>query len=66
MKSVRIRSFFGPYFLVLGLNTPYFTAASLNAGKYRPEKLRVVTLFTQCRHAYILLHILDKPLNVLI
>ena len=37
-KSVRIRSFSGPYF-------PVF---SPNAGKYGPKKLRIRKLFTQC------------------
>ena len=37
-KSVRIRSFSGPYF-------PVF---SPNAGKYGPKNLRIRTLFTQC------------------
>ena len=43
VKSIRIRSFSGPYFPALGLSV--FTP---NAGKYRPEKLRIKTLFTQC------------------
>ena len=29
-------------------NTPYLSVFSPNAGKYKPEKLRVRTLFTQC------------------
>ena len=37
VKSVHIRSFSGPYF-------PVF---SLNAGKYGPGKLRILTLFVQ-------------------
>ena len=36
VKSVRIRSFSGPYF------------PGKNAGKYGTEKLRIRTLFTQC------------------
>ena len=36
MKSVRIRSFSGAYVPAFGLNTE-----SLNAGKYRPEKLQI-------------------------
>ena len=38
VKSVFIWSFSGRY----------FPAFSLNAGKYRPEKLRIRTLFMQC------------------
>ena len=30
-------------------NTPYLSVFSLNAGKYGPEKLRIRTLFTQCK-----------------
>ena len=37
VKSVRIRSFFGPYFPALGLNT--------NEGKYEPEKIQTWILF---------------------
>ena len=37
VKSVRIRSFSGPYFPAFRLNTE----------KYRPEKLRIWILFTQ-------------------
>ena len=48
------------YFPAFGLNTSYLSvfnanagkhgpAFSLNAGKYRPEKLRLRTLFTQCK-----------------
>ena len=44
VKSVRIRSFSGPYFPAFGLNFPVF---SPNAGKYGPGKLRIRTLFTQ-------------------
>ena len=47
MKSVRIRSFSGPYFPAFGLNT-YLSVFSLNAGKYVPQKLLIRTLFTQC------------------
>ena len=58
LKSVRILSFSGPYFLAFGLNTErysvslrdslYLSVFSPNAGKYRPEKVRIRTLFTQC------------------
>ena len=46
---VRVRSFSGPYFAALGLNTVmyYLPLFSPNAGKYGPEKLRILTLFTQ-------------------
>ena len=50
-KSVRIRSFSGPYFPAFGLNrrdTLYLSVFSPNAGKYGPEKSRIWTLFTQC------------------
>ena len=51
LKSVRTRSFSGPYFLAFGLNTPYLSVFSPNAGKYGPEKFQIRTLFTQClRH----------------
>ena len=48
VKSVRIRSFPGPNFPAFGLNTPYLSVFSPNAGKYGPEKLQLRTLFTQC------------------
>ena len=44
-KSVRIRSFSGPYFPVFGLNTERHGVSE--CGKYRAEKLRIRTLFTQ-------------------
>ena len=37
VKSVRIRSFFGPYFPAFWLNTPYSSAFSPNAGKNGSE-----------------------------
>ena len=37
--------FFCPYFPAFGL---YLSIFSLNARKYRPEKLRIRTFFTQC------------------
>ena len=44
VKSVLIRSFSGPYFPPLRLNTERL---SPNAGKYGPEKLQIRTHFTQ-------------------
>ena len=44
-KSVRIRSFSGPYF-------PAFVFGQ-NLGKHRPEKLQIRTLFTQCTLKYV-------------
>ena len=41
MKSVLIRSFSGPHFPALGLNTEYLSVFSQNAGKYEPEKFRI-------------------------
>ena len=41
MKSDRIRSFSGPYFL------EYLSVFSPNAGKCGPEKLQIWTLFTE-------------------
>ena len=55
VKSVRIRSFSGAYFPAFGLirrDSPYnlyLSVLSANAGKYGPEKLRIRTLFTQCK-----------------
>ena len=51
IKSVRIRSFSGPYFLLFGLNTesPNLSVFSPNEEKHGPEKLRIRTLFTQCK-----------------
>ena len=34
VKSVRIQSYSGPHFLVFGVNTPYLSVFSTNAGKY--------------------------------
>ena len=53
-ESVCIPSFSGPYFPAFGLNTErrdteYLSEFSPNAEKYRPEKLRIRTLFTQRR-----------------
>ena len=49
VKSVLIRSFSGPYFAALELNTerysPYLSVVSPYAGKYGPEKLQIRTLF---------------------
>ena len=47
VKSIRIRSFSGPYFPALGLNAERYSVFSPNAGKYGPEKLRIWRLFTQ-------------------
>ena len=50
VKSVRIRSFFGPYFRAFGLNTEIHRVnlpMQSNAWKYESEKLRIGTLFTQ-------------------
>ena len=50
VKSVGIRSFSGPYFPALGLNTEIYAQISVfrrNAGKYGPEKLQIRTLFAQ-------------------
>ena len=48
VKSVRIRSFFGPYFPTFGLNTKRYEVSlsvlSPNAGKYGSEKLQKWTL----------------------
>ena len=49
VKSVLTRCFIGPYFSAFGLNTEVLSLISVfspNAGKYRPEKLRIWTLFT--------------------
>ena len=47
MKSARICSFSGPYFLAFGLNTERYGVFSPNTGKYAPEKFQVRTLFTR-------------------
>ena len=52
LKSARIRSFSGPYFPYsdrIRKYTPCLSIFSPNAGKYRPENLRIRTLFNQCR-----------------
>ena len=49
VKGVCIWSFSCPYFSVFGLNTEYFFVFSPNKGKYRPENLRIRTLFTHER-----------------
>ena len=50
VKSVHIRSFYGPIFPAFGLNTKfmeYLFVFSPNARKHEPEKRRIRTLFTQ-------------------
>ena len=53
VKSVRIRSFSGPYFSAFGLNTDRYEVSLRiqskcgKTGKYGPEKLGIRTLFTQ-------------------
>ena len=50
-ESVRIRSFSGPYFPAFGLTIERYSVSlqiQSNAGKYRPEKLQIRALFTQC------------------
>ena len=50
VKSVRIRSFSGPYFPTFRLNMEryeYLTVFNTNTGKSGPEKLQVRTRFTQ-------------------
>ena len=65
MKSVGIRRFSGPYFLVLGLNvSPYFSVFSPNAGKYGPEKLRIRALFTLVIAKMVILHLLTILLSL--
>ena len=49
-KSVEIRSFSGPYFPAFGLNTKIYGVnfrIQSECRKYRQEKLRIWTLFTQ-------------------
>ena len=51
-KSVRIRKISDAYFSALGLNTEIYTVnfgIQSEYGKYRPEKLRIRTIFTPCR-----------------
>ena len=51
VKSVQTRSFSDAHLPAFGLNTErtkYLSVFSPNAGKYRPKKLRIWTLFTQC------------------
>ena len=48
VKSVRVRSFSGPYFLAFGLNTEIYSArmgggGAGGGGEYGPEKLRIRT-----------------------
>ena len=47
-RSVHIRSFSGPCFPAFGLKAELISIFSPNAGKYRPEKFQIRTLFTQC------------------
>ena len=49
VKSVRIRSFSGPYFSAFGLNTERYGVSlctQSKCGKDGPEKLRIGALFT--------------------
>ena len=51
VKSVCIRSYSGPCFHAFGLNTEGYSESlriSPNVGKYRPEQLRIQTLFAEC------------------
>ena len=51
MKSVRVRSFSGPYFPAFGLNTEIYSASiriQSTYGKNGTEKLRIRTFFTPC------------------
>ena len=47
VKSVRIRSFYSPYFPAYGLNTERYGVSLRIEGKYGTEKLRLQILFTQ-------------------
>ena len=47
VKRVRIRSYSGPHFPAFELNTERYGVFSPNAGKCRPEWLRIRALFTQ-------------------
>ena len=38
-----------PHSDLIRRDTPFLSVLSRNAGKYRPEKLRIRTLFTQCQ-----------------
>ena len=70
VKSVCIRSFSGQYFPEFGLNSGRYFVCSPHAGKYRPEKFRIRTLFTQgVAHHYLLalhtsktIHLPNTPL----
>ena len=46
VKSVRIRSFSGPYFPAFELNSPYLSVLIPNTQKYGPEKLQIRTPLT--------------------
>ena len=51
VKSVRIRSFSGPYFSTFGLNMERYNVSlciRATVKKYQPGKLRIRTLLTQC------------------
>ena len=53
VKSIRIRIFSGPFFPAIAPNTEtcrdaeQISVFSPNMGKYKPENLRIRTLFTQ-------------------
>ena len=61
VKSVRIRSFSGPYFPAFGLNSPYLSVFIPNTQKYGPEKLRTRTPLTQCFGLWLILTMLRSP-----
>ena len=52
VRSIRIRSYLGSHFPAFGLNIPYLSVLSLNAGKYGPEWLRIRTLFASDRKTH--------------
>ena len=62
MKSVRIWSYCGPYFLAFGLNTERYGVSlriQSECGKCGPEKLRIRIILTQC-HAITYCNALDN------
>ena len=65
VKSIRIWSFSGPYFPAFRMSTERCGVLSLHVGKYRPEKLRIRTHFTECQFKTLKCLVLKERSHIL-